>query len=170
MKVLITLVAAFAAALFGTLLWLTETYLKPQADGMAPFDGRVFGYDFETAKTYLETLTANGRAVYMLEMRLLDTVFPFTLFLLLALMTGRLIREPGFGRLVLHLIPAFTYFVADIWENSMVAMMLRLGPGGIEPWQVQLASALTMVKWLAVALSVAMIGWLYLQGRRTARG
>lgn len=142
--------------------WLVLWYgpqLQAAAGGRLPFDLRVLGYGTDEARAFLAALTPEGQALYLGPVRLNDTIFPllFTLTLCLPL--------TGWGWL--WFLPALAYGLLDLAENMAVAMLLRTGPSVGEA-MVVLASGLTLLKFLAVALAILVAG-LALFGKWRAR-
>ncbi|WP_372837349.1 hypothetical protein [Puniceibacterium confluentis] len=150
MKVALPLLAALAAALFVALSYYTYTVVIPEAGGLWTFDMRVLGYSAETARHYLETLSSRGRAVYLLEVRWLDTVFPVVLGTVLVLAA----RAGGARVLVL---PAVVYVLLDLLENMFVAQLLRAGAERLDPHLVELAALSTMGKYAALVCAVGVV-------------
>ena len=149
------------------MFWLVVTVLKPEAGGLAPFDERFLGYSLAETRLYLQDLSSTGRAVYLLELRLLDSVFP----VVFALLLGHLAMQLGaalhpWSRLVL-VIPAAGYAMMDLGENALVAGLLRAGPQGVTGDMVDLASQFTVTKWVLLAVSVALLLGLWGLNKRT---
>lgn len=161
------LLAALSVASFGALVWYSVMVLKPSAGGLLPFDERVLGYTFDDAKAYLTALSNGGRAVYLVEVRILDTVFPIFLALYLGYLAMHLAGDwmHPWSRMIL-VLPAAGYVLMDLCENALVAEILRAGPQGITTDMVALASEFTVTKWFLVLVSFGVPAVLWLLRRR----
>lgn len=151
----ITTVYFIALAVF-SIFWLT-------AADIAAFDGRLFGYGFESTQTYLRALSPHQVALYTVPFRIADTVFPA----LVALTLLRWFRFQTVGtlRLVLTVLTAL-YLAADYTENMLVGRMLNLGADGITDLGVTIASGFTQVKWLALDLCLLAVAWTWFKSRK----
>ena len=162
MRVLVGLAGLVAAVSYGILLWIGYTQLMPVADGMAPFDLRVFGYDLAEATTYLQALGDEGRALIEGPVRTWDTVFPVAFTLFLALVSLR-----GGGRLGwIGAVVALGYGAADLIENAGILQLVR-GPIPPDQLLVSSTSLLTQAKFalVALALLLAVVARLRRRGR-----
>lgn len=161
--------AALSASLFGMMMWLSWTVLKPQTGGLAPFDTRVLGYTLAEAQEYLTHLDDTGRAIYLVEMRLLDTAFPIVFACLMGWIAMQLASwVHPWSRLML-VLPAAGYAVMDLCENALVAKLLRAGADGINLEMVSLASQFTVTKWVLLLVSWALLAVLWALRRRTPK-
>ena len=91
MRRLLPPLAAFAAAMLLLMWWYAGKVLIPAAGGLMPLDMRLLGFSAEAAQAYVAALEGRGRAVYLLEMRWLDTGFMWSFALLMALGLLRLL-------------------------------------------------------------------------------
>lgn len=152
-RVLVPL-AFLTAGVYAVLLFLGVVMMMPEAQGQLPFDPRIWGYDTEEARDYLAALSDFGRWLYLGPVRLLDSLFPPLLGLLMALLIA------VNGRPLLSPVP-FLYTAVDLWENARIAEMLRRDAPELAPG----ASSLTQGKYALLALSVALL-WLAWRSRR----
>lgn len=163
------LFAALSASLLGIMAWLSWTVLTPQTGGLAPFDTRVLGYTLADAQDYLIHLGDAGRAVYLVEMRLLDTAFPMAFACLMGWLAMQLAEwVHPWSRLML-VLPAAGYALMDLCENALVANLLRAGAEGIDGDMVSLASEFTVTKWVLLFITWALLAVLWTQRRRTVQ-
>ena len=161
MRRLLPPLAALTIALAAVMGWYVITSLMPGAGGLLPFDLRPLGYDVDAVRSYLTALSGTGRAVYLLEIRWLDTAFPIALGMLVAATIWEVTRnQRSFVRCLLCL-PAFGYTVLDLLENMLVADLVRAGAERFSPGVVALASLATMLKsaFLISALCVLVAAW-----------
>ena len=140
-----------AALSFAILAWLSITELT-MAGGLGPFDERVFGYDADTARAYLASLSEPARAVYLGRFRLWDTIFPGLLAFTLC---GVIWINTGANRRVLALAP-LPYLAMDYRENALVAELLRSG-GSASDQAIADASLATQAKWGLLALAAVTV-------------
>ena len=140
--------AIVVAAVYGVMVWLMLTRLVPGADGLDPFDARVLGYSVSDARTYLSALSDDARSLYLGPMRVLDTIFPPALALLIAAPIWS--KSEGYWCAAVA-FPVW-YACVDLWENARVSVMLR--DPDITDQAIQLASSLTQAKFLLLLLAV----------------
>ena len=129
--------------------------LNALSGGALLFDARLTGYGVDEARALLVALGQEGRALYLGRQQVLDTAFPALLALSLILAARRFAR-PASGRVVMALAVIYAGF--DYSENAAIARMLVAGPDGLTPDMAQLASRLTIAKYAALALTVALLG------------
>ncbi|WP_224813603.1 hypothetical protein [Hasllibacter sp. MH4015] len=153
--------AVLTALLYAGLAWIVFSDVMPGAGGLMPFDGRVFGYSVAEARAFLDALTPEARETYLGPARLLDTVFPLALGALLAWPLWRLSPSPW--RILAAL--ALGYVAADLVENAAVAGMLR-ETGPVTPATIQVASRLTVAKYVLLIGSVIALGAIFVRTRR----
>ncbi len=93
--------------------------IERAAGGLRCFDLQTFGYDYDTAKTFLTALSADGRQLYQWVQIPVDTAFliAYTVFFILAL------RRLFASKAVL-ILPALLA-VADFAENTCTFLMLH---------------------------------------------
>ncbi len=160
------ILAALSASVFGVMIWLVATVLKPHADGLATFDERVFGYTLLDARAYLDALDSVGRATYLVEIRALDSVFPVVFAMLLGHLTMRCAAwMHPWSRMIL-VLPAAGYAIMDLGENALVAGLLHAGSDGVSADMVSLASEFTITKWVLLLISLVLLAVLWLVARR----
>lgn len=94
--------------------------IEAGTEGMRFFDMNSFGYSYESAETFLTTLSAQGKETALNIQLPLDFVYPvvYTLFFIL------LMRTLSKKRTVFEAIPAIL-FVSDYTENICTEIMLR---------------------------------------------
>ncbi len=153
--------AVLTAALYAGLAWIWFAQLVPEAGGLTPFDGRLLGYSYEDAQAFLVALSDQGRTVYLNDVRLLDTVFPVALGVLLAWPLWRL---PGGSWRFLAVWP-IGYVIADLWENARVAGILRADVTS-SPDVIAFASALTQTKYALLIVSMIALLLVYVRTRK----
>lgn len=152
------LVAALLAGngvLWAVMFFGTLAHLQALAGGAPPFDIRPFGYSYEQARSFLETIGEQGRAYYLRPELILDTVYPpfYALSRGLALwwltMPGRLYAGavPQRWRWTLMAMPV-VMAICDSVENVCIAKMLWTWPD-LSPGLVQFSSLATRVKFIA---------------------
>ena len=150
---LILLSALAALVCYGVLAFYTFRGLIPAAEGLWPFDLRVFGYDLAAAETYLAALGAPGRALIEGPIATWDTAFPvaFAIFLALSCLSQ------GPGRLArIGALTALAYLAADLAENAAIRRLVA-GPVPPDPLAVSGASLLTQLKYAALAATGALL-------------
>lgn len=144
--------ALLTAILYSGLAWLWYAKLIPGSGGLQPFDARFFGYTAVEGQTYLAALTDEARAIYLTDVRLLDTVFPVTLAALLGVLILRYTR--GSWR-VLAVLP-LGFLVADLLENARVAQLLLQDV--VTSQMIEAASQATIAKYGFLMLSAIALG------------
>ena len=152
------------ALVYGYLaIWLGGQ-LSAQTGGLMPFDLRLTGYDLAEARAYLRAITPDGVALYLGPVAWADTLFPALMGLCLAWW-----MRPYAGVFGMVCVMAAMSYVALDWaENWAVARLLQAGPDWVMPADVQRASALTMGKFAAFALSAVLAARQSLRRRRPA--
>lgn len=111
------MLAVYAAMTFWTLPGIVEG-----TGGLMPFDLRFSGYGPDEARAFLAALSDEGRAVYLGPQRLLDTLYPALLAVVLAGGVAALVRARWL-RVVL-LAAVLGGMGADYLENARVAALL----------------------------------------------
>lgn len=152
--------ALLAAALYCGLAWVWFVELVPGADGLTPFDARFFGYTPAEGAAYLRALTGDARAVYLSDVRLLDTIFPIALAALLA---WPLLRLPTGAWRVFAILP-LGYLSADLIENARIAKVLLADVAAPELFIA--ASQATIAKYGFLIISMIALGAVYVTTRR----
>ena len=149
--------AALTLSLYAVMAWEVFAILKPAAQGLTPFDMRPLGYTVADVQEYLSRLNDRGRAVYLVEMRLLDSVFPPALALLMGAVLWHLARPWHLWSRMLLLMPIAGYLVMDLCENALVAELLRAGAAAFDHKTAVLASEFTITKWALIVVSVILL-------------
>ena len=145
-----------ATALVFAAMWAWSIpAINALSGGALLFDARLTGYGVDEARALLVALGEKGRALYLGRQQALDTAFPALLALSLILAARRFAR-PAPGRVVMALAVIYAGF--DYSENAAVARMLMAGPDALTPEMAQLASRLTIAKYAALALAMALLG------------
>lgn len=123
------------------------------------FDARTGGYDPATARDYLRHLEAAELiGPYLTFYRWIDTAFPLAIFGLLLSSIWALWARPAPAIAVLGALVAVGYAVADYVENAAVAALLRAGSEAVTAEAVNIASAATQGKWVAIFGALLLIG------------
>jgi len=146
-------VGAMLAFYLLIVLWSLPV-ISADADGLAPFDLRPFGYDLDAARAFLVALGEAGLAQYLGPQAVLDRVFPALLGVTLVLCFWQLFPRRwaiGLGALAL----------AGMWldwqENIAVADLLKLGADGIDEEVVSIAALFTTLKSAAVTVALCAL-------------
>ncbi|MEJ6393637.1 hypothetical protein V8J82_10245 [Gymnodinialimonas sp. 2305UL16-5] len=152
--------AFLTTALYGGIAWLWFVELIPGSGGALPLDARLIGYSVDEARAYLAALTAPARAIYLNDMRVLDTIFPVCLAVFLAAPMIWALR--GVWR-ALALLP-IAFLLADLGENAQIAALLRTD----EPSDAMIAAASTMtrVKFALLIASAIALTALFMRPKR----
>ena len=145
-------------------LWLIPR-IERSTGGVRCFDMQSFGYTWETAKAFLSSLDAGGRAVYLYRQLPLDFVYPaaYTLFFSLAMCALR-------GRVTPWIALPLALCAADVTENVCTIVMLRAMD--VSPALAGFASAVTLVKSLLMYLTFVLLAVflvLWLRSRKKAK-
>jgi hypothetical protein len=155
--------AVAAAAAYGWVVLGVGPRLMAAGGGLPPFDLRPGGYDVAAAAAYLDRIGDAGRAWYAHRVIPADLAFA-------ALFTAAL----GLGARLLSarwlVVPAALPGLIDLAENLALRALLTAPPGPPDPALVARASALTQAKWVALAVSAAVLAGLALRRRRGRRG
>ncbi|WDF33860.1 hypothetical protein PTW37_02750 [Arthrobacter agilis] len=145
-------IAAAVAALF--LFWyfhlLTLGQMTQLSDGLAMPDSLIGGYDVAHVEGLRAAMDDDARGQLSYLHKTAGTLFPlifaFAWLLLVQLNTGR--------RWLRWLLwsPVLLFVVVDLWENVAIdAMLAQAAP---EPGPVALASTLTVLRWVLLAVSL----------------
>ena len=143
-----------SGSLTAVILAVMDLFLLPAvesaANGLRCFDLQIFGYDYETAKTFLDALSEEGRRLYLYAQIPTDTVFlaVYTVFFILAL--RRLYASGAIAILPLLLA------LADFAENACTFLMLR-DPACLTPVTGTVFGALTLCKSLLMYAVFALL-------------
>lgn len=157
-----TLLSAAVAALYCVMAFWTLPEIADQAGGLRPFDLRPFGYSPEEAQSFLDALSAEGRAYYALIQHRLDLVFPPLLALWLCLSARKLFAvRVAFAICVVAVVG----MAADLGENHFVGELLK----GFDTETVRLVSRLTVVKSVSATLCLLAVLWGFFGHLRASR-
>lgn len=139
---------------YAVLIWIGTTQLVPMTAGLQPLDLRVTGYSHGDVLAYVAVLD-RASIELLTTLRWVDTSFPM-LFALALIGWGRrwAVGFPLHIRGLAVILP-LAYFLADMAENTVVARIFTKAMPSIE--LVQMASTLTIVKFIAVALAVLLL-------------
>lgn len=151
------LFALATALVYGALVYYGLFRLGVESGRLPMFDIRALGYGPTEAEAYLAVLTDEGRRLIAGPIRILDTLFPPMLGLLLALSIW------ANGRPFLAPVP-LGYTAVDLWENATVGAMIHSGDTAL----ATTASNLTQGKYALLLLSLAILWMAWREAR--ARG
>lgn len=153
-RLFLALCLAVTLGLYGVMVFWGLPRLLEEAQGLQPFDVRMFGYSGEEARTYLSALSDEGRVFYRDVIGRLDGVFPPLLALSLILCFLRLAsRRPA----ALLSAVAIAAAVLDLLENAGVARMLETDVASVTDAMVAHISRLTQLKWAADGVTLAAL-------------
>lgn len=119
------------------------------------FDGRKGGYDLQQATCWLTAIGLEGRRNYAFTQGSLDVVFPFAYGLLLLILMARGMKEDVTWRVWLVwalLLPGLTVLF-DLGEGLLTILLARSDPASLSGTLVQVASVLTVAKWVSLGVS-----------------
>lgn len=157
---LFAVVLVATLGLYGVMLFWSIPELTRDASGLAIFDMRPGGYDFDEARVFLRALSPTGAAFYETVQHRLDAAYPILLAITLGWSILRL-TPAVWGNLRYPLAAtAVPGMIFDYLENTDVAAMLTAGADGITPEMVATASFHSQAK--AWSTSAAMILLLFL--------
>lgn len=140
--------------------------ISAAANGQIPFDMRPTGYTFEEAISFLESLSDDGRILYLGVQHTLDAFFPGLLAILLV---GAFIKLVSTKWAALFGLFAIVGSICDYLENFGVKKMLTAyssSPVLVTPEMVSTLSNWTMLKSLAttiayIALLILLVKWAF---------
>jgi hypothetical protein len=144
---------------FGSLVVFSEIYLSV---GSGLLDGRLNGYDVEAVTRYLALLSAEDLQFYIGPFRALDTIVPP----LLAATFTAIIWTLGSTLWSIMVVFPLIYVIADLRENALVGQILQ--GNTLDAETVSRASDMTQLKSLFIVMSLAVVLWLWRQGRTQA--
>ncbi|MCW1933965.1 hypothetical protein [Pararhodobacter zhoushanensis] len=136
--------------------------LSALADGLPPFDLRVFGYDLHETRAYLRALHPDGYVLYQGPIFWTDTVFAPLMGLCLVWWMRPL--RGAFG--MVCVLVAMSYVAFDWGENMWVLRLLGSGPDWLALRDVAGASAFTSAKFAVFALAAVLAARQSLARRR----
>jgi hypothetical protein len=171
--------AAVAAtvAVFAALNALHRLWFEPATAGLKSPDARFFGYDLPEFQAWQRAMADGGLIDPFVRWHTcgLDFVFPALLAVTLALLLRAVLNTyPRFrrmaraGRLAVVAVIVLPYAMFDYAENAEVAALLT-GSIALDAGSVGLASTLTVLKWLSVALAFLVLIVFYLHARLTGQ-
>ncbi|MEZ5913419.1 MAG: hypothetical protein R3D84_15350 [Paracoccaceae bacterium] len=148
-------------------LLLAMTWAGPDACGgvwrVCLFDAPHFPYGVDTARAYLTALTDTARWRYLWVVQPLDLLLPAALCLALREAFQRWAAE----RMAQTLSRLAVYTAGiDYLENALIRVMLK-DPAGLSDIVAPATSALTLIKWLMLAVLFGALARL-VSGRRRA--
>lgn len=163
--------AAFrTAALAAAFLFVAMVLASPTGCGavwtLCLFDAPHLPYGAATARAYLAALSDAALWRYLWIVQPLDLIFPAALCITFREAFGRWAPQRlarRLGRL------AVVYAGVDYLENALVRAMLKRPDGAFPDLLPQAASALTTLKWLALAVLFAALLRLWIGQRRAPR-
>ena len=164
-----TLPLVLSGALSAVLLGVMDLFLLPAieraAGGLRCFDLQLSGYDFETARAFVQALSAQGRQLYLFAQLPVDCVFlvAYTVFFVLAL---KKLSAPR----AMFVWPA-ALAVCDLCENCCTAVLLcgfdRLSPATVAVFGKVTGFKSLMMYAVFVALVISAVR--FLLNRRKVR-
>lgn len=170
------LISLIALVWFMAMYAMHTFWFEPMAGGRQAPDVMPYGYSLETFAAWREALGTEGRATFLAwHSHGLDMVFPFLLTIAFVTLLADLFgafpryRAMPFGlRILVPVLIAAPYGVADLMENAAVASMLD-GTQAVEAANVAWASTLTAIKYAGVGLAFLVAGAFWLAARTTRR-
>ena len=126
--------------------WSAPT-ISSHAGGLAIFDLRPTGYNYQDAQAFLDALSVEGRQFYLNVQHRLDLIYPPLLALTLIWAIGRL-ADAHRTAAVLAIFPMIA-MIADLLENAAVADLLEGGS------QMMTAEMVSRASWHTIAKSGA---------------
>lgn len=144
------------------LLDIIDRHLAELAGGATKLDLR-FGYDLPAVQALFESYGQIGRNLYLINLAI-DTVMP--LFLAITTLLFITLAYRSANLVLLLAIPPIAFFVLDIIENTLLAILVISFPD-LNPSLVSLASAITQPKLIMAVLTygILIISALVLAGR-----
>ncbi|MDG1431776.1 MAG: hypothetical protein P8L68_14605 [Paracoccaceae bacterium] len=149
------LLTIVTAVNYAALIGVGVIKVMPATGGLKPFDLRYFGYSYDDALTYLSALRFDTAELLLGPVRWLDTSFPL-LFAATLIGWGWVLaaRAPDHIKGLTVLLP-LGYLSLDYVENHLVAKMISGALPSAD--QVQLASSVTVGKFLFVAACILLL-------------
>ncbi|GGE39817.1 hypothetical protein [Actibacterium pelagium] len=127
------------------------------AGGQTPFDMRPGGYSYDDAQAFLVALSPEGRAFYLSTQHKFDLIYPPLLGLMLGFaLWHQLGGVPKPLRLISVLLCG-AVTITDLWENALVAQMLRLDPTDLTTEIVAKASGVTVAKSTLTTIAMGLL-------------
>jgi hypothetical protein len=149
-------VVAATLAVFGVMVLLIAPKISAGAGGRLLFDEQL-SYSHAYAVEFVGALTNEARALYLVELRLLDTLFPILLAICLTVGVARLTHGWKLRNRAIAVIPPLLGAFFDLMENAAVAAMLSAAPGELTADMARDASLWTSLKWMADLIAFAVI-------------
>ena len=147
-------VVAVTVANYLVMIFWSLPLVSEMAGGSVPFDMRPSGYSYEEALAFLEAINDSGRNFYLGTQHVLDFFYPSLLAVTLAIPLIHLMpRYFGWPLAAIAIGAA----ASDHFENSAVAVMLKLGPASITESMVSTASTWTMAKSVSTTIASAAL-------------
>ncbi len=155
------------------ILW-SLPLVREMAGGAVPFDMRPGGYSFGDAQMFLSVISEAGRDFYLNTQQLLDLFYPTLFAITVAIALIHLMPRYWSWALAALAIAAGVF---DHFENSAVAVMLRVEPDALTKTMVSTANNWSLAKSISttivlVALLVILCikGIAWLQTRKAQAG
>jgi len=162
-------VFVIALAVYGWMVLVTLAGIQAEAGGLRPFDMRPMGYSVEEARAFLAALSDAGREIYLGPQRLLDSIYPALLAIVLGGAAWMLFSKTWVRATLIF--TALVGMLADYTENVAIGFLLDF-PGGDAPdGMIEAASRATVVKstLTGIVMVVVLIGlFRFLRNRRGA--
>jgi len=152
-KIYWVVVAATVTNYLIMVLW-SLPLISEMAGGGAPFDMRPGGYSLDEAQVFLTAINAMGRDFYLNTQQLLDLSYPTLFAISVAIPLARLVPR-YWGKTLATL--AVSAAVFDHFENSAVAVMLRVEPDALTEVMVSTASNWTLAKSISTTIASAAL-------------
>ena len=156
LSLLFWILFALAGALYLAIVLWSLPRVMAEAGGAMPFDLRPAGYDLAEARGFLMALSDAGRAFYLGTQHWLDTAYPPLLAVSIAL-GARLVFRLSVARVLGGI--AVIGMVADLYENHLVAELLRGTPAEPDPALVMRASLATLIKSIANTIGLSALSY-----------
>lgn len=161
---LIFLLWIASALVLAAMVAISVVHLMPQ--GMVILDSRVWGYDADAVRLYIDALGPLGITKYAGPLQTLDTIFPALFAITLAATVLWATRGCATLWRVLCLVPPALYGLSDYAENMFITGLLRGWQGVLDPEMVRWSSALTQVKFGMLGIcAVLLLGVMTLRKR-----
>ena len=118
-KTALIISGVLTAVICGVMNFYFIPVIESSTDGIRMFDMNSFGYSYETAKTFVSLLSADGMDTYLHKQLPLDFFYPvaYSVFFSLAIIKLR-------GKKLLIMFPLMMA-VCDYTENILTEIMLR---------------------------------------------
>ena len=129
-------------------LWRQEAL----GEKVKTFDAHKWGYNPDQAYVVLDKMGERGRRIYIFTQLTLDVIFPFVYGGLIIILLFKLYGSPKY----LLLIPVIMV-TADLLENITTSYLAWSFSKGVPASIVRIAAFFTVVKWIGIFLSLAIL-------------